>query len=434
MEEKKIIKRVLGIIDAKQKDIAAFLQDIIKIPSVNVTGKEKKCQEFIGSKFNELGLKVDMWEPNWEEVKKHPAYVPVEEWYSEYKGFKNRPIVVGVHKGSGKGRSLLFNGHIDVVSPGLVGDWTKDPWSGELENGRIYGRGTADMKAGVVAMISALEAVLETGITLKGDVILESVLDEESGGNGTIACLQRGYKADAGIFTEPSELEIVIAHTGHQMFKIEVEGKASHIGFKDEGVDAILKAQKIMEKVYEWEQARCKIGLQHPLYKRWSHGGCAVVIGECQGGEYITSTARKCVLKGLYQTLPGEDVKGKLNNELKEVVNCCNYLDPWLRKHPAKFTPFGMWYEGAEISSDNPIVTTLSKAFYEVLQKNPIFTGMPTGCDMRIYTNRGDTPSFIFGPGSIRCAHSVDEYVKVEELIKATKVLAITILKWCEIS
>lgn len=153
-------------------------------------------------------MTVDIWEPDINELKKHPGYVPTTQNY------KDRPNVVGFQKGKGSGRSLLFNGHVDVIPPGPLSAWEHNPWSGEVENGKLYGRGSSDMKSGLAAMTMALDAIIESGITLKGNVILEYTIDEEFTGNGTLACVQRGYKADCGIVCESSSLKVQPASIG----------------------------------------------------------------------------------------------------------------------------------------------------------------------------------------------------------------------------
>jgi len=425
------IKLTLEKVDEKRDEIISFLQELVRIPSEMVTGAEREAQSYMEDRFRAMDLTLDVWEPELNQLEKHKAFVPVYNWYPEYQGFKNRPIVVGMYKGQGSGRSLILNGHVDVVPPGVLKNWTFDPWSGEFKDGKVYGRGATDMKGGVVAMTSALQAILKAGINLAGDITIESVVDEEVGGNGTLACLLRGYKADAGIVTEPTALEIHIGHHGHQMFKLEVEGRESHVGLKSKGVNAIFKAQKIMNAMIDWEQAKQKEAKKkHSLFNRWDHCGYPLVFGTIKGGHYVTSPAAECVAKGLYQFLPGDDVN-ELNKELEEVVEFQNNLDPWLKDHPAKYTPEGMWYEGAEIDPENPIVKTLADSFMNVTQKRGTISVCPSGCDMRIYTLYGDTPSLIFGPGSIEQAHFPNEFIEVEQVIKVTKVLAATIINWC---
>ena len=186
-----IERQVLEEIENRRGHIVEFLRKLISIPSV--TGEELQVQKFITRKLTELGLEVDLWEPNLEELKKHPAYLPPGRDY------KDRPNVVGIYKGAGQGRSLLFNGHVDVIPAGPQDAWEHPPWAGEIEGTRLYGRGASDMKSGLAAMTMAIETLINLKIRLKGDVLLEYTMDEEATGNGTLACVTRGYRADAGI-------------------------------------------------------------------------------------------------------------------------------------------------------------------------------------------------------------------------------------------
>ena len=212
---------VLRLIDERRDEIVGFLKDLVAIPSV--TGEEAAIQEFITTKLKAMGLGVDTWVPDKEALKKHPAYVHTELDYA------NRPNVVGLYKGTGGGRSLLFNGHVDVIPAGPADAWAHPPWAAEIEDGRLYGRGASDMKSGLAAMTMALDPLLRLGVKLKGDVILEYTMDEEATGNGTLACVMKGYKADAGICCETSSLHVQPGCIGRIWFEIVVRGKPAGI-------------------------------------------------------------------------------------------------------------------------------------------------------------------------------------------------------------
>src|SRR6185437_6405055 len=167
-------KKILDTVDANKEKAIKFLQDIVAIPSV--TGDEGKIQAFLNTYLKKVGLDVDMWESKWEELKKHPGYIPVE------RGYEGRPNIVATWKGSGGGRSLLLNGHTDVIPVGNGEGWSDNPWSAKVKEGRIYGRGSCDMKSGVASHILAVELLKAAGIKLKGDVLINIVIDEEVSG------------------------------------------------------------------------------------------------------------------------------------------------------------------------------------------------------------------------------------------------------------
>ena len=187
-------QKLLQKIDENREKSITFLQQMIAIPSV--TGDEAKIQKFLADYMANIGLDVDMWETDWDELKKHPGYRPVD------RGYEGRPNIVATLKGSGGGRSLLLNGHTDVIPVGGGEGWSDNPWSAKIKNGRIYGRGSADMKSGVASHIMAVECLKAAGLKPKGDVYINVVIDEEVSGHGTLDTVIRGYKADAGISGE----------------------------------------------------------------------------------------------------------------------------------------------------------------------------------------------------------------------------------------
>src|ERR1700720_868462 len=167
-------QKVLEKIDERREASIGFLQKMIAIPSV--TGDEAKIQKFLSDYLAKIGLDVDMWETDWETLKKHPGYRPVD------RGYEGRPNIVATLKGSGGGRSLLLNGHTDVIPVGGGEGWSDNPWSATIKNGRIYGRGSADMKSGVASHIMAVECLLAAGLRPKGAVYINIVVVEEDHG------------------------------------------------------------------------------------------------------------------------------------------------------------------------------------------------------------------------------------------------------------
>ena len=174
-----------------------------------------------------------MWETNWEELKQHPGYRPVD------RGYENRPNIVATLKGTGGGRSLILNGHTDVIPGGNGEGWSDNPWSAKIEKGRIYGRGSCDMKSGVASHVLAVQYLKELGLTPKGDVMINIVIDEEVSGHGTLDTVIRGYKADAGISGETSDLFVQPACIGRIWFQIDVQGKPAGIQQRYQGISAI---------------------------------------------------------------------------------------------------------------------------------------------------------------------------------------------------
>ena len=196
-------------------------------------------------------MDVDVFEPSDKELRE--AFAEANPGHD----YKDRPDVVGTLRGTGGGRSLILNGHIDTMPFDHIEEWVTHPLEPKIIDGKLYGRGAGDMKGGLCAALSALYGLQERGVKLKGDVIVESVVDEEGGGNGTMACILRGYKADAAIISEPTELEIMPAHMGWLFYRIHVKGKALHSSMKWKGVNAIEKMMKIMQALQELERQWC---------------------------------------------------------------------------------------------------------------------------------------------------------------------------------
>lgn len=424
--------RILKAIQDKENELLKLIQSLVKYESI--TGQEGKCQKFVAEKMKGIGLVTDLWEPDLRELKKHKEYVPIETMgYTN--GYKDRPNVVGTWKTSSKdkGRSIILNGHIDVVPTGNKDEWTHDPWAGEFVDGKIYGRGTCDMKAGLAALITAVQVLREFGLKLRGDVIIESVVDEEAGGNGTLACVSKGYKADAGILAEPSGLNILFpASRGAQFFRITVPGKAIGIEYMYYAANAIEKAIKIYQAVSDFSLMR-QVEAKHPLWEAYPPDVPKVPTAICKinGGEWPSSLPTKIVMEGSLECLPNEDlneVKRRFRNYILKIVQ----LDPWLIKNKPVVEWFGLWMEPSEIKQDHPIVKQVVQEIKAISGAEPLIVG-GGGSDQRLLTRSADTPSILFGPGG-KEAHSVDENIELKEVLRYTKIVALTILDWCGVS
>lgn len=411
--------RVMELIERERGDVIAFLQDLIRIPSV--TGDEGPIQRFIADYIRPMGLEVDLWEPDWDALKEHPAYVAVS------RGYEGRPNLVATLRGTGGGRSLLFNGHVDVI-PAATDDWLHGPWSGDVEAGRLYGRGASDMKAGLAAMTMAVGAICRAGVRLKGDVILEYTVDEELSGNGTLACVMRGYRADGGICCETSSMRVQPGSIGRIWFEIKVNGRAAGIQRRWEGVNAIDKGYLVTQAVSDFERERIK-HVRHPLYPEMREA-IPCMVGIFESGSYHSAFPDLCVLKGSMATVPGEDSEA-VKQEFIQFVREAISVDPWLREHPPEIAFVGYFAEPSEIPLESPIVDSLLRGFRTVNGADPIISGREGAADTRHLNRYAETPTVIFGPGRTEQMHANNEWVDVDDLVSATKVLAATILDWC---
>jgi len=413
-------KKIIDKVDASRDQAIKFLQDMVAIPSV--TGDEAAIQRHMSTELKKIGLEVDMWDTDWEELKKHPGYRPVD------RGYEGRPNIVATLKGTGGGRSLLLNGHTDVIPVGNGEGWSDNPWSAKIENGRIYGRGSCDMKSGVASHVLAVQYLKELGLTPKGDVMINIVIDEEVSGHGTLDTVIRGYKADAGISGETSDLGVQPACIGRIWFQIDVEGKPAGIQQRYLGISAIDLGNKIVQAVKELEDHRVAT-VKHPLYPS-AIDSLPCIIGSFQAGNYPSAFPASAVLKGSIGTVPSEDheaVKQSLVKKIAEVAAA----DPWMKDHPPVVKFVGYDAEASEIPVGHPIVDVVSRTYTEITGKQPVISGRQGAADTRFLNKYADTPTVIFGPGSTAIMHANDEYVSIDDYLTSIKVMALSIYDWC---
>ncbi|MGH7067951.1 MAG: ArgE/DapE family deacylase [Acetobacteraceae bacterium] len=415
-----IRRRVLEAIDAGRDQAVAFLQGMVAIPSV--TGDEGKIQHFMAEHLRRMGLEVDIWDTDWERLKKHPGYRAVT------RGYEGRPNIVATWKGAGGGRSLLLNGHTDVIPIGNREAWSDDPWSGAIRDGRLYGRGAADMKSGVASHVMAVKGLMAAGLRPKGDVYINIVIDEEVSGHGTLDTVIRGYKADAGISGETSGLAIQPACIGRIRFEIEINGKPAGIQRHYEGVSGIELGYKITKAVAALEADRMA-SVTHPLYPNIRES-LPCTVGSFQAGNYPSAFPADCLLKGSIATVPGEDHEGVKRSLVAHIARAAAE-DPWMGAHPPVVRFAGYDAEASAIPRSHPIVETLARNVEEVSGEKAEISGRQGAADTRFLNLYATTPTVIFGPGSTAVMHADNEYVAIADYTTAIKVVALSIGDWC---
>jgi acetylornithine deacetylase len=413
-------QKLLEKIDQSRDKAVAFLRDMVVIPSV--TGDEAQIQKFLSNYMTRMGLDVDMWETDWEALKKHPGYRPVD------RGYEGRPNIVATWKGTGGGRSLLLNGHTDVIPVGGGEGWSDNPWSATIKNGRMYGRGTADMKSGVASHIMAVECLMAAGLRPRGDVYVNVVIDEEVSGHGTLDTVIRGYKADAGISGETSDLAVQPACIGRIWFEIEIHGKPAGIQKRYEGISGIELGYKIVKAVADLEAKRVAT-VTHPLYPN-ALDTLPCIIGSFSAGNYPSAFPANCLLKGSMGTVPGEDHEGVKRSLVDQIARAAAE-DPWMKLHPPKVRFVGYDAEASEIPRDHAIVATVCKNYREITGRDPEISGRQGAADTRFLNRYANTPTVIFGPGSTAVMHANDEYVSLDDYMTSIKVMALSICDWC---
>lgn len=402
---------------------AELLRELIRCKPL--LGNEARAQEIMKSCMEDLGLRVDVWEPDEYEMRAQPAFCAYPGF--EEMGFRNRPIVVGRLPGGGTGRSLILQGHVDVVTAEPEDEWSHDPWGGECIDGKIYGRGSTDMKAGLVAALSAVESLLQAGAKPGGDIIIQSVIDEEVMSIGALACALRGYKADAAIVAEPTALRILAAHAGLAHYRIRVEGRSAHAAQKLHGVCAIEKAMAVYRTFMDFEADRLA-RVVHPLFP--NRPPVDTIIGKMNAGEWRSSVAGQAILEGRVGFAPGETVE-QVEAMLIERLDALGQQDAWFKDHPPKLERLG-YVASAEVSPGHPFVNLVQNvvASHGI---DPTPGGLRAGCDMHRLVNEAGTPAIIWGPGNLEDAHTVDESVSLDHVDLATKMYMEAIVAWCGI-
>lgn len=418
-------KSIAQSIDAKKDDYIRFLQKIIQQPTTS--GNELVAQGLIADRLKALGLEVDIWTPDYNELMKSEFFNPLRDNYD------NSPNVVGILKGSDseKGRSVILNGHIDVVPAGDEEKWTHDPFSGKVIDGKIYGRGTTDMKGGNLSTLIALETIINLGLTLKGDVIYESVIEEETGGAGTLAAIQRGYTADVAILPEPSEMKIFPKQQGSLWFKVTVKGVSAHGGTRYEGVSAIEKGWIVFNEIMKLEEKRNAPLRQDPLYKD-NPIPIPINIGQFNSGYFPSSVSEEAIIQGRYGVAPGEtldEAKEMFSDTLKQLET----IDDWFKEHPATVEWGGIHLPPGECDLDHPMMKILIESFKKVEKEDPIIAGSTWGTDGGLLTQAGGIPSIVFGPGTTSMAHFTDEYAELDKIFRTAEIITHAIIEWCEI-
>jgi acetylornithine deacetylase len=391
----------------------ADLRALVAIPSI--TGSETAIAAWAADALGELGLAVEVVTPDPATIRADP------DWPGEEMPRADLPVVLG-RAGRAGGRRLILSGHLDVVPPGDPATWTADPWAGEIRDGALFGRGACDMKGGVASILAAVRSLAATGTLdrLDGELLVVLVPSEEDGGQGTLAAIRAGAVGDLAVITEPSTLDVVVAHAGAITFRLTVPGKAAHASQRREGVSALdklfvlvgaLEADEAARNAAETDPLMTALGLPYPT-----------IVGIVSGGEWASTVLDRVVAEGRYGVRLGQTA-GEAADELHAAIEAACAADPFLREHPATVEITGGRFGSARVASDHPLPVGLADAVEAVTGRRPALLGEPYGADMQMFVNVGQTPCVIFGPGDVRVAHSADEHVPLDEVEMCARVL-----------
>ena len=407
----------------KRERLTGLTQALVRIPSV--VGEERALARYLEGAARRIGLEVEAFDVDHALIRTHPAYVPVDAG-TEY---RDRPNVIATRRGSGGGRPLYLFGHTDTVPVDPRTTWRHEPFAGEIEHGRIYGRGAVDMKGGLAVALVALEVLEELGVRLAGDLAAHFVIEEEAGGNGTLAAVLSGCYSARGacVQLEPtSTSQLVVSNRGAQFFRITVPGEEGGIEYQNELASALVNAVVVLAAVDAYASRR-EAAADDPMFA--GHGTrLPLAICRIEAGAWPSTIPGEAILEGSIECLPGEKIDDVVDAFEEYLLGCCA-AHPWLAEHPIRFERFGLRFDAAEIPFDHELVKVVSKAAETVLGAAPEVVG-GGGSDLRLPVLYADCPTILFGPGGSPI-HSVDEWVSIDQLEAALAVCLLSAVAWC---
>ena len=412
---------IIAAADAAQEDLHALLLALVAFPSLN--GNEDGAQRFMEAIFLDLGLRTERFAVTDAEIRDLPGYSPAVGHWDRHDN------VVGTHvPREVRGRSLILNGHIDVVPVGAEELWTQPPFAPVIRDGRLYGRGSGDMKAGIAAYVAAFRALAALGLQPAACVHLQSVVEEECTGNGALACLHRGYTAEAAVIPEPFDHALLSAQVGVMWLSIEVFGKPAHVLNAAQGLNAIEAAfalwngLKALES--EWNEARHR----HPAFAHVDNP-VRFNLGRIEGGEWASSVPTRCVMElrcGFQPGMTAAQARAAIASRLRD----CVARDPRLAGSGHRVRYAGFQAEGFVADTTGPLFSTLADAHGRVIGAAPALFASSATTDARVFHLYGKIPVTCYGPQAHNI-HGIDESVSLESVRQVTRVLALFMARWC---
>ena len=417
---------IMDAVDRRFDEQVAFLSELTGHPSTR--GSEQSAQHFMADQLREMGYETDRWAIEVKDIADLPGFSPVIGDY------ENAVNVVGIHRSrSHRGRSLILNGHIDVVPTGPLDMWRNPPFEPHVDDGWMYGRGAGDMKAGLVANLFALRALREAGCQPAADLFYQSVVEEECTGNGALACLQRGYRAAAALIPEPFDEGLISAQVGVIWLQVHLLGKPVHVLEAGSGANAIEAAIPLIMALKALEERWNGAEEKHPQYQHVDHP-LNLNIGRIQGGDWPSSVPAWCcfdVRMGIY---PGQDIDAA-RAEIEACLQDAADTDAFLRKNRPRIVYHGFLAEGYCLAEhDTPTarqaVESLENAHRFVCSDALRHSVTTATTDARFFGLYADTPALVYGP-TAEAIHGFNERVMLESVRRITQSIALFIADWC---
>lgn len=413
-------RELADAVAAQRSDTVRLLRELVALPSL--LGDEAEAQAWMAGQMQGLGLRVDRFDIDEARLRTHPG------WSPSLVSYHGRPNVVGVHAPRAvRGRSLILNGHVDVVPVGNASMWTTPPFEPRVDGDRLYGRGAADMKAGLVANLVVMRALRSLGLAPAAPVFLQSVVEEECTGNGALACLVQGYHADAAIITEPGDA-VLLGQLGVMWLALEVTGVPVHAMVAHTGTNAIDAARNLFTELKLLEREWNEPARRHPMWCAHQHP-INFNLGRLTGGEWPSSVATTCVAEIRLSFYPGmsrESVRAAVEARLAEAHAAMPGRDGirW------RVSYRGFQAEGCVIDKGEPMVGLLADCHRDVTGEAVTFAYGTGTTDARSFNLYGPIPATCYGPRGAHI-HGIDEWVSIDSTLRVVDVLARFVARWC---
>lgn len=419
-------ERLWAEIERRGDEFVATVADLVRLPSL--LGAEAAAQRYVADHLRASGLATEVWDLD-------PAVKDLPNGGDSGVPFPGRPNVAGVLPGGGggrdsggAGRSLILNGHVDVVSPEPVAAWTHDPWAADIVGDRMFGRGAYDMKSGLALNLLLPRLLRDLGIRLRGDLTIHSVIEEECTGNGALAASRR-HCADAAIVTEPTGGAFTAAHVGVLWFRIALDGVSWHAMQAYRGVNAIAKAVPIIQALEALDR-RLNETPPHPAFADVEHP-INLNIGVINGGDWPSTVPGSCELRCRLAVYPGQEIAAA-RAAIEAAVGDAAAADPWLREHPPRVSYDGFRSAGSVVAMDEPAVQLLG-AWHGRVVGEPMQPVAGTGINDMRYYNFAGVPAGCYGATGGN-GHAADEWLHLPSLVPTAKVLGAFLLDWCGVA
>lgn len=413
-----VAARIVAAVDAGFDRQLRFTADLVAQPSVRA--EEQSAQDLLYTAMGERGLSMDRWQIDPAQIDSHEGGSPIAICYDDVTN------VVGTYTpATNTGRSLILNGHVDVVPTGPEDHWARSPWDAQIVDGWMYGRGSGDMKAGLVANLFAFDAIRAAGFAPTAPIYLQSVVEEECTGNGSLSALLRGYIADAVIIPEPEENMLVRANVGVIWFQVRVEGRPGHPREMDTGVNAIDEVTILMSNLRvlqdEWNAQQGA----HPYFEG-VHNPINFNFGQIHGGDWPSSVPSWCEVQVRAAFYPGTSA----DNAWAQLQQCLQRSESSRPGVTYLVQRTGFFAEGYVLDEGSAAEATLAAAHACAFGSELETFVTPGYLDGRVFSLYGGIPTLVYGPTS-KNIHAFDERVHVESVRQVTTAIALFIAEWC---